>query len=184
MWFIQWFWLFNKKSKKNILREIFKRTSCPCIVTLTLLLFFPEKRDISKIITFLKLKVSKQSLPFASYLYSSSTPLFYSLESLSIICFSLLYLWLSSRCYPMSLRCSVVSSVSCSLWHPPVLLFSCSLLPVPPVPQFSCSLLPVPPVPLFPTSCSLLPVPPVPPVPQFSCSSVIQPGPKTNRALA
>ena len=38
-WFIRWFWLFNKKSKNYIWREICKRTRCPSIVTLALLLF-------------------------------------------------------------------------------------------------------------------------------------------------
>ena len=35
----RWFWLFNKKSNLFIWREICKRTCCPSIVTLTLLLF-------------------------------------------------------------------------------------------------------------------------------------------------
>ena len=39
MWFIRWFWLFSKKSNIFIWREICKRTCCPSIVTLTLLLF-------------------------------------------------------------------------------------------------------------------------------------------------
>ena len=39
MWFIRWFWLFNKKSNIFIWREISKRTHCPSILTLALLLF-------------------------------------------------------------------------------------------------------------------------------------------------
>ena len=39
IWFIQWFWLFNKQPNIFILREICERTRCPSIVILTLLLF-------------------------------------------------------------------------------------------------------------------------------------------------
>ena len=42
MSFILWFWLFNKKSKRFIWREICERTHCPSIVKLTLLLFLSQ----------------------------------------------------------------------------------------------------------------------------------------------
>ena len=42
MWFIRWFWLFNKKSNIFIWSEICKRTHCPSIVTLALLLFLSQ----------------------------------------------------------------------------------------------------------------------------------------------